>query len=202
VAFADGAGATLSLDAVDRLRLGVGGVLDDRVAEEIAREETILAAYDRAVNMLALRGRSSQELRRRLVQKGEDAPVVDIVIERLTHAGFLDDASFARQFARSKALGAGLSRRRLKQELSRKGIAGSVSEEAIADVFSEEAIDEDAAIERVARKKLKSLAQLDEATQRRRLFAFLARRGYDSSDIARVVRALVRAPNGDDFVET
>ena len=197
MAFADGEGATLSLDAVDRLHLAVGGIVDDRLAAEVAREETILATYDRALNMLALRGRSSKELRRRLVQKGEEAAIVDVAIERLVQAGYLDDASFARQFARSKALGAGLSRGRLTQELSRKGISSSISEEAIADVFSEEQIDEDAAIERVARKKLKSLAKLDEATQRRRLFAHLARRGYDMDDIARVSRQLLGELSSD-----
>jgi SOS response regulatory protein OraA/RecX len=35
---------------------------------------------------------------------------------------------------------------------------------------------------------MKSLASLDATVQRRRLYSFLARRGYDSDDIARTVR--------------
>jgi regulatory protein len=197
ITFDDRTAATVSIDAVDKLRLGVGGLVDERVAREIAREEAIVNVYDRALNILALRGRSSQELRRRLVQKGEEPAIVDVALERLLQAGFLDDASFARQFARTKALGAGLSRRRLKQELARKGIPAPMSEEAIADVYVEEQIDETAAIERVARKKLKSLAKLDEATQRRRLFAHLARRGYDMDDISRVSRQLLPERSSD-----
>jgi regulatory protein len=45
-------------------------------------------------------------------------------------------------------------------------------------------------------KKLKTLARLDAATQRRRLFAFLARRGYDGEDIARVVRDVMHRDTG------
>ena len=79
----------------------------------------------------------------------------------------------------------------IQQELIRRGVARDVTDSAIADVFAEEHIDEEGTLERVARKKLKSLARLDTAVQRRRLYAFLARRGYDSDDIARTVRSLM-----------
>jgi regulatory protein len=122
-----------------------------------------------------------------LLRKGEPASDVDAVIARLCGSGLLDDANYARQLARSKALGAGQSRRRIAQELARKGVARTIADAAIADVFDEEHVDEVATIERVARKKMKSLSGLDASTQRRRLYAFLARRGYDSEAIGRVV---------------
>ena len=49
-----------------------------------------------------------------------------------------------------------MSKRRLQQELARRGVTRDVSEQAIEDVFAEERIDEDASIERVARKKLRT----------------------------------------------
>ena len=61
----------------------------------------------------------------------------------------------------------------------------------MAEVFDEERIDEAGTLERVARKKLKSLARFDSTVQRRRLYAFLARRGYDSDDIARTIRSVM-----------
>jgi regulatory protein len=180
--------ATLSLEAIERLQLSVGTVLDERLHAALQREAMIVATYDRALNMIALRARSSSELRRLLIRKGEPAELVDVAIERLVRAGFLDDASFARQFTRSKAVGAGLSRRRVQQELARRGVARAIADVAIAEVFDEERVDESDNLERVARKKMKSLASLDATVQRRRLYSFLARRGYDSDDIARTVR--------------
>jgi len=149
------------------------------------------STYDRALDMLETRSRGAVELRRLLLRKGEPESEVDATIERLTRAGLVDDAAYARQFARSKALGAGLSRRRLQQELTKRGVARDVSSEAIAEVFDDEAIDEAAALERVATKKLKTLAKLEPDVQRRRLYAFLARRGYDTEDISRIIEKLV-----------
>lgn len=183
--------ATLSVEAIERLQLSVGVALDERLRAALQREAAIVTTYDRALNMLALRARSAAELRRLLVRKGEPAEQVDAAIERLLRAGFLDDASFARQFARSKFLGAGLSRRRVQQELARRGVARDVADAAVAEVFAEEHVDEEGTLDRVARKKLKSLARLDEATQRRRLYAFLARRGYDNDDITRTLRSVM-----------
>lgn len=149
------------------------------------------STYDRALDMLEARARGVAELRRLLIRKGEPEADVDAAIERLRASGLLDDANYARQLTRSKALGAGLSRRRIQQELSKRGVAREISDDAIADVFEEEAIDEDASIERVARKKLRALTKVDEPTRRRRLYGFLARRGYDSDDIQRVLKRLV-----------
>lgn len=187
--------ATLGLESIESMRLSVGGAFDAPLASAVEREAGLLATYDRALNMLAIRARSSVELRRLLVRKGEPPEYVDAALERLRGAGFLDDASFARQFSRSKALGAGMSKRRLEQELGHRGVAGAQAREAIEAVFTEEAIDEEATIERVARKKLRSLVKLDEPTRRRRLFTFLARRGYDIDDIERVTRRLLHEPN-------
>lgn len=155
------------------------------------RRSTSRSTYDRALDLLEVRARSVTELRRALLRKGEPEPDVDAAIERLRSAGLLDDANFARQFARSKALGAGHSRRRIQQELGKRGVARDVSDAAIEDVFEDEAVDEDASIERVARKKLRMLSKADEPTRRRRLYGFLARRGYDSDDIQRVMRTLI-----------
>ena len=185
--------ATLSIEAIERLRLGSGVAFDDRLALEVEREAGILDTYDRALNMLAARGRASADLRRVLIRKGEPADRVTIAIERLERAGFVDDASYARQFTRSKGVGGGLSKRRVQQELAKRGIARDVSDEAIETVFIEEGVDEEASIERVARKKLRSLSSVDDATRKRRLYSFLARRGYDSDAIGRVLRILLES---------
>ena len=151
------------------------------------------STYERALDMLEARSRAVAELRRLLIRKGEPEADVDAAIERLRANGLLDDADFARQLTRSKALGAGLSRRRIQQELSKRGVARDVSDHAIEQVFDEEGVDEEASIERVARKKLRMLTNTDDATRKRRLYSFLARRGYDNDDIQRVLRDLLGA---------
>ncbi len=183
--------ATLSIEVIERLRLTVGTVVEPRLAAEIAREAGILAVVDRALNMLAFRARASSELRRLLIRKQQPPDLVDLALARLTAAGYLDDRVFARQFTRSRVIGAGLSRRRVQQELARRGVARETAIAAIDEVFVEEQVDESESIERVARKKLRTLASVEAPVRRRRLYGFLARRGYDADDIARVLRSVL-----------
>ena len=191
--------AVLSLDAIERLGLVVGRPIAG-LEEAIALESARLHSYDRALNMLALRARSSSELARSLVRKGEEKAHVDWAIARLLEQGLLDDAAFARALTRSRVVGGKRSRRRVEQELARKGVARSVAGEAIDDVFEDEAVDQRAIVEEAARKKLRSLAGLEPAVQRRRLYAFLARRGYDLDDIRAAIAAAGSTESSDDAV--
>ena len=156
------------------------------------------STYERALDMLEARARATTELRRLLIKKGEPEAEVDAAIERLRASGLLDDATFARQFTRSKALGPGLARRRIAAGADQARRRAGLSAEAIDEVFDEEGVDEEASIERVARKKLRMLTKVDDATRKRRLYAFLARRGYDADDIARVLRVVLRSDGAEE----
>lgn len=183
--------ARMSIQGIEALGLRVGGQVDELLTAKIGAEATVSRAYDRAMMMLAARGRASGELRRSLIRKGEAPEVVGEVIERLTQAGFLDDASFARQFTRWKTGGAALSRRRIEQELTRRGVDRQTAAAAIAETFVEENVDERATIQQAAEKKLRTLSKVDELTRRRRLYSYLARRGYDADAISEIVGRLV-----------
>ncbi|HET9683796.1 MAG TPA: regulatory protein RecX [Gemmatimonadaceae bacterium] len=192
--------ATLSLDAIERLRLVVGGSVAG-MEEHITHEAAALKTYDRALNMLAFRGRASRELARSLERKGEPRVLVSRAIERLTEQGLLDDSAFAESFTRAKVLGAQQSRRRVQQDLARKGVAREVSDAAIATVFEEEQVDQRQIVEQAARKKLASLRKLEPMVRRRRLYAFLARRGYDADDIRLAMDTVGEALRGGEEAE-
>jgi regulatory protein len=181
--------AIVTAEALAATKARIGGVVDDRLAAHLNEANELTAAYDRALNLLAFRARSARELQRRLVQKGVTAERADRVIAKLREAGLIDDADFARQLARSK-MSVGASRRRVHQELFKRGVPREVADEAVEQVVDEDGLSEAESIERIARKKWRTLDGLDEPTRRRRLFAFLARRGFDSDDVSRVVRQL------------
>lgn len=193
--------AVLSFDAIEQLGLAIGRPIAG-LEEQIAREVARLKVHDRALNMLAFRARSSAELARSLVRKGELKEHVEWAIGRLLELGLLDDAAFAQAFTRAKVLGAKQSRRRVQQDLSRKGVARSVSDEAIDRVFDEEGVDQREIVEEAARKKLRSLRGLEPPVRRRRLYAFLARRGYDADDIRSAMEAVGSAPVAGDEEES
>lgn len=183
--------ATLSLDALERLGLAVGRSVAG-LEEAIEAERAQLKVYDRALNMLAARGRASRELARLLVRKGEPKELVDRAVERLQAQGLLDDARFAESFTRSRVLGAKQSKRRVQQDLARKGVAREVTDAAVSAVFEEEQVDQRALVLEAARKKVRSLSKLEPEVRRRRLYGFLARRGYDGEDIRVAMEELIR----------
>jgi len=150
-----------------------------------------VSAYNYALNLLSARPYATRALHRKLIRKEYSAADADDAIRRLVASGLLDDAKYAEQYARSKMLATGASKRRLTQDLYRKGVHGDVASAAIANVIADEEIDTRAVVERVARKKLAQLGDLEPLVLRRRLFGFLARRGYDVDEIKRVVAALV-----------
>ena len=194
-------GPTVSVEIIDRLALRVGAAVDAQKLAVLESESAALQTYDRAMSLLAFRARSARELRRRLVQKGEEPALADAAIARLVERGFLDDADFARQLTRSKVLGAGASKRRVQQELFKKGVARETADAAIAEVFEDEAVDEQAIVDDAARKKARALAKLDPATRRRRLYGFLARKGYDGEKIRAAMQAALdpgEAAEADD----
>lgn len=149
-----------------------------------------VSAYNCALNLLAARPYATRALQRKLIQKEYSAADADDAIRRLVANGLLDDAKYAEQYARSKMLATGASRRRLTQDLYRKGIKSDIAAAAIDNVVADEEIDTAGMIERVARKKLAQLGDLEPLVLRRRVFAFLARRGYDVDEIKRVVASL------------
>jgi len=130
-------------------------------------------------------------LLRKLTQKGIPPEEARAVLDRLESSGLVNDARFAEQYARTKVMMSGASKRRVVQDLRRKGIAQPLADAALAALFADEEIDSAALAEKTARKKLKQMGDLEPLVLRRRLFGFLARRGYDLDDIKRVVGKLL-----------
>jgi regulatory protein len=187
------AAVVVSVELIERLGLRVGGALDGVAGQALADEARALGTYDRAVGLLAVQGRSARELARKLKERGERERDVAAAIARLTVAGLVDDAAYARQLARSRVGGRGDSRRRVAQVLAQKGVTRDVADEAVAEVFADESVDEEALAEAAARKKVRTLAGEDALTRRRRLYGYLARRGHDGDVIRRVLGRVLGA---------
>ena len=147
-------------------------------------------AYDYALYLLAARGYTTRNLRRKLTQKEYELSEIEAVMSRLIDAGLLDDARYAREYARQKLMSGAVSVRRVQRELAVKGISQEIARAATDDVMADEPVDIQKSIETAARKKLASMGDLPADVKRRRVFAFLARRGFELDDIRRAVGLL------------
>ena len=137
----------------------------------IAEGEKATAA---ALNFVSYRPRSEREVRDRLRSKAYEPASIDYAIEKMRGWRYLDDTKFAEFWVESRAEHSPRGKRALQSELRAKG----VDREVVERVLDETDLDEGNAALEIARKRLRSLSSYDEETQRRRLSAFLARRGY------------------------
>jgi regulatory protein len=149
---------------------------------------------DKALAFLTVRPRSIREVRDRLAKKEIPPPVVDAVIARLAGWGYIGDEGFARYWLENRGAHQPRGKRLLRQELWQKGVARETVDQALDDTELDEGADALA----LARKRLPQLRGLDEQTQRRRLGAYLQRRGYDWPTAKRALDTLLTPGDEDE----
>ena len=177
----------VTLDFVADQTLREGKQLSRVEAEEVVSAVSRTVVLDKALDLLAVRARSSRDLGIRLRRAGAPDAAITWAVHRLVAQGFVDDASYARQVARAKVVSGGVSRRKVVTELRKRGVSSEVADEAIDATLSEVELDEHGAALAAAQKRLRALSSLDAAKRRQRLYAFLARRGYESDVIRKVL---------------
>lgn len=182
----------VTLDVVADSAVREGKVLTRTQAGEIVGAADRTAVLDKALDLLAVRARSSRDLSIRLRRAGARDADISWAVARLASQGFVDDAAYARGVARAKALAGGVSRRRVITVLRQKGIAADVATEAIDSTLADVNLDEFGSALAAAEKRLRALSSLDPAKKRQRLYAFLARRGYETDVVRRVMAEVLR----------
>jgi regulatory protein len=173
------------LAAVEAAHLKVGQELSDADIARLRNQDEIERAYERALNFLSYRPRSEAEVRRNLRGKNLEGAVVESVIERLKRAGLLDDREFARYWVENRLRFKPRGARALRQELWEKGVPDAVIAEAI------EGFDEEDAARRVAEAGARRMAHLEPRDFRRKLNAYMARRGFSYAVIKPLVEEML-----------
>jgi len=151
---------------------------------ELDAKAAKLAAFD----LLARKAWSARELTGRLKRRGAPDEIARAVVAELASRGYVDDASFARSWAESRARGRRVGSRRLRQELLQKGIPRDVAAAAVAAAF-EEAPEAERCLE-AGRRRLPALLRAGLPRAAPRLRDYLVRRGYPLAEVMRTVAAL------------
>jgi len=182
----------LAAELVVTEHLHVGDEIDAARLEALEARDRGWKARDAALSLLSHRARSSAELERRLRRKGFEPEMAESTVERMEALGMVDDASFAESFVRDRVRLRPHGRRRLAQELRAKGVDEDTARDAIEQVMArEEASEIDLARAAAARWKPRPGEEPERA--RRRLHAFLARRGFGGDVVREVVDEKVPA---------
>ena len=187
----------IALEVMERSGMHVGDPVTAKDLAQLQEDDTKWRTRQAALHLLSYRPRAEQELRVRLRSMGFPHALVEWCLRLLEEQGFIDDHNFASSYVRSRIRLKPRGRFRLTQELRQKGVSAEVAEQAIEQAFSNEETSEQALACAAARRWLdrqgstliESLAGTDRSDERerarRRLHAFLSRRGF-GSDVIRV----------------
>lgn len=174
---------TVPFDAVPDLKLTEGMQLSDELRIEIRHYLELYEAKEFAMRLLAQRERSAGEIRQRLQQK-KLGDCADEVIQSLQKIDYLNDERFARLFTRDKINLNHWGPQRIRTELFAKGVSKDIIQRTIEDAFEKE--DQQLTITTLVEKKLKGKKAITDK-ERQRVWNFLIRRGFASSEISVVL---------------
>ncbi len=181
--------ASLPLEAVEPLGLQVGAELGPAALDRLRELADVEAAERAALRALARRAHARLDLRRRLVKRQHPPAAVEAALDRLALHGLLDDRRFAEQYAALRAT-RGKGPARLLRDLQAQGVERRTAEHAVRRALEEEGIDPGVEARAVAAKRARQLAGLPVAVRKRRLLAFLVRRGYGGPQLRALVEEL------------
>lgn len=180
---------TVARDVVAREGLTVGRELDPDLRDRLSAAADAEAAFRTTLRALEVRSYARADLARRLHRKGHPRAAVQAALERAAAMGLLDDAAFAQGYIETRAA-RGRGPLRLTRDLLSMGVERAVIERAVAAHWPEGS-DATAVPFALAQKRAAQLGTLPRHTKRRRLVAYLARRGFAGREISDLVDRVV-----------
>lgn len=162
-----------------------GQPIDEALHERLGRAADQEAAVRAALRILELRPYARTDLGRRLIRRGHARDAVAAALEEVAALGLLDDAAFARSYAETRAA-RGRGPMRVRRDLLGMGVAREVADAAVAAQWPDGA--EDAALPlQLATRRAAQLGDIPRPAKRRRLLAYLMRRGFSGRTVNQVV---------------
>ena len=143
--------------------------------------ETEEEIYEVAVRALMRRAHSVHEMKQKLERRSDNKLLVQVVMARLKENGMIDDARYAKQFARQRTEIRHQGKYRVARELRARGVPDHHVEAAVAEASANS--DEAAMVRQRIDRKLKFL-----------------RGEFDDKKIASVYRTLLRAGFSSDTI--
>jgi regulatory protein len=163
--------------------------------------ETEAELYDVALRALMRRAHSVHEMRQKLERRSNNKLLVQLVMARLKENGQVDDAKYAKQFARQRTVGRKQGKFRISRDLRARGVPDRHIDAALKE--SAEQNDEAAMVRQRIERKLRSFRGEIDKKKMASVYSSLLRAGFSAEIIRRELKSLTREdlpeiePNND-----
>lgn len=191
VEFRNGEPVELAMDIIARHRLLVGHAVSAETLRAAQEEDARKEAETAALKLLNRKNCSEQELRRTLRANGFGERLVDDVVDKCRGWGYLDDRHLAEMVVTDAIERRHLGPARIRETLRKRGLDTPAQQPSGGE---SSLVDQALA---ALKGKERTYARLDRETARRRMIAFLQRRGF-SFDTIRAALARLGEDSGGE----
>ncbi len=181
-------------DLVVEKRLIVGKQLDNSELESLIFEAEVGKLMERMYGLFGRRQRSEKEVKdylrnlsfkRKIKGKEEISDlVIDAAVEKLKQKGLINDKDFAKKWAEARRINKKRGKRAIMAELLQKGLDREDIVEALENDNSQT---EEKLAQEALEKKMDRWKKLTPLEKKKKVYEFLARRGFDYDVIKDVV---------------
>jgi regulatory protein len=152
--------------------------------------ETEEELYQIAVRALVRRAHSVHEMKQKLERRNDNKLLVEVVMARLKENGLIDDARYAKQFARQRTEGRKQGKFRISRDLRARGVPDRHIEAALKE--ARETTDEAAMVRQRIERKLRSYRGEMDEKKMASIYSSLLRAGFSADVVRRELRAAIR----------
>jgi regulatory protein len=146
--------------------------------------------YDVAVRALMRRAHSVHEMKQKLERRSDNKLLVQVVMARLKENGHIDDAKYAKQFARQRTEGRKQGKFRVARDLRARGVADQHIEAALEEAGEETG--EGAMVRQRIERKLRAYRGEIDEKKMASIYGSLLRAGFSADVVRRELKAIVK----------
>ena len=164
-----------------------GKTLEQFDIDEIAYEDEIAKAFNKALHFLSFQMRSEYEVKKKLLDAGHGEAVVLEAIRKLENLGFLNDATYSKALLETKKRTMKKGPRAIRQDLKKKGIDKSLQDEVLETFTHEEQLD---IAMQLAEKEVRAGNRKTPTQVKQKIQDVLMRKGYSFSIVSDVLERI------------
>jgi regulatory protein len=152
--------------------------------------ETESEMYDVALRALTRRAHSVHEMKKKLERRSDNKLLVQVVMARLKENGLIDDARYAKQFARQRTESRKQGKFRVARDLRARGVPDKHIEAALEE--TSKSTDESAMVRQRIERKLRSYRGEINEKKMASIYGSLLRAGFSADVVRRELKAVVK----------
>ena len=146
--------------------------------------------YEIAVRALMRRAHSVHEMKQKLERRSDNKLLVQVVMARLKENGMIDDARYAKQFARQRTETRKQGKFRISRDLRARGVPDRHIEAALKE--SAEQNDEATMVRQRIERKLRAFRGEIDEKKMASIYGSLLRAGFSADVVRRELKAIVK----------